>query len=358
MTEKKVEEVKAEAATAEAEVKAEKAKKPVAKKATGTKRVAKRATTKKDKTEKKDAPAAEFVSAKDKIEAKVNLFFETNKDNKEYKRIVSVSKLMEAYAHVGLPANMWNPKMAPFIYRSKANRNLTIDILKIIVFLNRAYNFLHDIAAQDGKVLFVGTHNDMVKKIVAEEATRCGSYFINQRWLGGTLTNYKTVANSINKLNRLIALVASENFQNRTKKEQISINKQIAKLERFIGGIKEMKGLPQVVIVTDPIAEHNAVKEARDLNIPVIAIANTNANPNLVDFIIPANTHSPRAEYLILGLLADAIVTAKGGEAKILGKTDEEIILPEVQKPVRKVVFVKKQADNFVKEEKVEEEAK
>lgn len=298
----------------------------------------------------------EGASAKDTIEAKVNMFFESNKDNKELKKIISVAKLMEAGAHVGLAANLWNPKMGPFIYRSKGSRNLIIDMLKIIVFSNRAYNFLHDIAKQDGKVLFVGTHNESVKKYVQEEATRAGAFYVNQRWLGGTLTNFKTVNNSINKLNRLESLLASENVGRYTKKQQLDMQRQVAKLEKFIGGIKNMKGLPQVVVVTDPISEHNAVKEARDLHIPVIAIANTNANPDLVDFIIPANTHSIKTQWLMLSILADAMVSAKGEPTKVVGKADGEILLPEVIKTPRKVVYTKgKQADTFVKAEPKEE---
>lgn len=299
----------------------------------------------------------EGVSAKETIETKVNMFFESNKNNKDLKKIISVAKLMEAGAHVGLAANLWNPKMAPFIYRSKNSRNLIIDILKIIVFSNRAYNFLHDIAKQDGKVLFVGTHNDSVKKYIQEEATRCGSFYINQRWLGGTLTNFKTVNNSINKLNRLTSLLESENIGRYTKKQQLDMQRQVAKLEKFIGGIKTMKGLPQVVIVTDPVAEHNAVKEAKDLHIPVVAIANTNANPDLIDFIIPANTHSIKTQWLMLGILADAVASAKGQPTKIVGKADGEILLPEVIRVARKVVNVRgKQPDTFVKSEPKKEE--
>ncbi len=230
-------------------------------------------------------------------------------------------------------------------------------MLKIIVFSNRAYNFLHDIAKQGGKVLFVGTHNDSVKKYVAEEATRVGAFYVNQRWLGGTLTNFKTVNNSINKLNRLTNLLASENVGRYTKKQQLDMQRQVAKLERFIGGIKNMKGLPQVVVVTDPISEHNAVKEARDLHIPVVAIANTNANPDLIDFIVPANTHSIKTQWLLLGILADAIASAAGQPTKIIGKADGEILLPEVIRAQRKVVFTKgKQADTFVKAKPEKEE--
>ena len=335
--------------TTAAEVKEEK---PTAKKP--TKRVRKPKTA---KAEAKKPVAHDAASAKENIENKVNQFFDANKDNKDYKKIISVNKLMEAGAHIGLPNQLWNPKMAPFIYHSKSSRTNIIDILKIIVFLNRAYNFLHDIVKDGGKVLFVGTHNESVKKYVQEEATRCQAFYINQRWLGGTLTNFRTVNNSINKLNRLTTLLASENVTRYTKKQQLDMSRQVAKLEKFIGGIKNMKGLPQVLIVTDPVAEHNAVKEARDLHIPVIAIANTNANPNLVDFIIPANTHSIRTQWLIISILADAVASAKGLEKKVIDKADGEIVLPEVIKVQRKVVMTKgPKKDTFVKDEKKPEQ--
>lgn len=349
MTEKVEKEVKTEKPA----VKADKPAKT--KKTTVKKTVAKKIAVKKVTRKPGERPA---INKKEEIQKKVNAFFDANKDNPDYKKLISAEKLMEAGAHIGLANNMWNPKMAPFIYRSRNTKNHTIDILKILVFLNRSYNFLNALAKQDGKVLFVGTHNDSVKKFIAEQANRVGAFYINQRWLGGTLTNYRTVANSINKLNRLTSLVASDTIQRYTKKQQLDINKQIAKLEKFIGGIKNMKGLPQVVIVTDPIAEHNAVKEARDLKIPVIALANTNANPNLIDFIIPANTHSVKTEWLLLATLADAIASAKGEATVVVDKADGEIVLPEVVKQQRKIVFTRKQADTFVKEDKKSDLAK
>lgn len=283
---------------------------------------------------------------RDEIEAKVKNFFEANKD---FQILVSVVKLMEAGAHIGLPRQMWNPKMSPFIYKSKRLSKTIIDILKIIVFLSRAYSFLHDIAENGGKILFVGTHNTNVKGYVKDEATRAGAFYVNQRWLGGTLTNYRNVSNSINKLNKLTSLLNSDSINNYTKKQRLDISRKVAKMEKFIGGIKEINGLPNAIIVADPILEHNAVKEARDLHIPVIAIANTNANPNLIDFIIPANTYSIKTQWLILSILADAIASANGKEMKIVGKKDGEIILPETIKTPRKIVYTKgTSTDTFV----------
>lgn len=275
------------------------------------------------------------------IEARLKTYVSLNKFSTSLKKLVSISKLMEAGVYIGLPSFLWNPKMNIFIYHNKSQKKKMIDILKIIVFLNRAYNFLYDITKQGGKILFVGTHNDFVKKHIANEAKRVGEYFINQRWLGGTLTNYKTIINSINKLHKLTSLVESEEINKYPKKEQVLMNKKIAKLTKFVGGIKNMKGLPNVIITIDPILEHNTIKEAKQLKIPIISIANTNANPDIIDFIIPGNTNSNRSLWLLLSILADAIAEAKKIPQAIVGKKDEEIILPEIIRQTKKVTPIK-----------------
>lgn len=273
------------------------------------------------------------------IEARLKIFVDSS--NIELKKLVSIPKLMEASVYVGLPSFLWNPKMKIFIYHNKSQKKKMIDILKIIVFLNRAYSFLYDIAKQGGKILFVGTHNDFIKKHIANEAKRVGEYFINQRWLGGTLTNYKTIVNSINKLHKLTSLFESEEINKYPKKEQVLMNKKIAKLTKFIGGIKNMKSLPNVIITIDPILEHNTIKEARQLKIPIISIANTNANPDIVDFIIPGNTNSNRSLWLLLSILADAIAEAKKIPQAVVGKKDEEIILPEIIRQAKRATSTK-----------------
>lgn len=275
------------------------------------------------------------------IEARLKTYVSLNKFSTSLKKLVSISKLMEAGVYIGLPSFLWNPKMNIFIYHNKSQKKKMIDILKIIVFLNRAYNFLYDITKQGGKILFVGTHNDFVKKHIANEAKRVGEYFINQRWLGGTLTNYKTIINSINKLHKLTSLVESEEINKYPKKEQVLMNKKIAKLTKFVGGIKNMKGLPNVIITIDPILEHNTIKEAKQLKIPIISIANTNANPDIIDFIIPGNTNSNRSLWLLLSILADAIAEAKKIPQAIVGKKDEEIILPEIIRQTKKSTPIK-----------------
>ena len=273
------------------------------------------------------------------IEARLKTF--VNSSNIKLKKLISIPKLMEASVYIGLPSFLWNPKMKIFIYHNKSQKKKMIDILKIIVFLNRAYNFLYDIAKQGGKILFVGTHNDFIKKHIANEAKRVGEYFINQRWLGGTLTNYKTILNSINKLHKLTSLFESEEINKYPKKEQVLMSKKIAKLTKFVGGIKNMKSLPNVIITIDPILEHNTIKEARQLKIPIISIANTNANPDIIDFIIPGNTNSNRSLWLLLSILADAIAEAKKIPQVIVGKKDEEIILPEIIRQAKKTTPTK-----------------
>ena len=283
----------------------------------------------------------DFKIIQENIEARLKNYITLNKSNIKLKKLVSIPKLMEAGVYIGLPSFLYNPKMSIFVYHNKSPKKKMIDVLKIIVFLNRAYNFLYDIAKQGGKILFVATHNDFIQKHIANEAKRVGEYFINKRWLGGTLTNYKTIINSINKLHKLTSLVESEEINKYPKKEQVLMNKKIAKLTKFVGGIKNMKSLPNVVITIDPILEHNTIKEAKQLKIPIISIANTNANPDIIDFIVPGNTNSNRSLWLLLSILADAIAEAKKIPQMIVGKKDEEIILPEIIRQAKKVVATK-----------------
>ncbi len=281
---------------------------------------------------KNDANSSkDFQTINKTIEAKIDAFFETNKDA-GIKKLVSASKLMESGCHIGMSAKWWNPKMKPFIYPSRGGRNQVIDLLKTTIFLDRAYNFLRDITRDGGRILFVGTKGEFTKNLVKNEATRSKSFYINQRWLGGTLTNFKTISKSIDKLNNLISLQMSGEIKRYSKKEQLMMSKEVEKMSKFLNGIRTMRGLPQAIVVTDPIAEHNAVSEAKKLNIPVIAIANTNANPDLIDFLIPANTTSIRTIYLLVSILNDAICEALGQPLNVVGKKDEEIILPEVAK--------------------------
>lgn len=288
-----------------------------------------------------DKKTKAFDEAKKKIEEKIKIFSESYKGKFDFKLLVSVAKLMEAGVHNGLKRVQWNPKMSPFIYQKKNQKRQIIDVLKILVFLNRAYSYLFEISKEGGKILFVCTKNDIIKQLIKTNAEKGNYYYMTQRWLGGTLTNYKTVVNSINKLKRLTDLVASPDIEKYSKKEQLLINKKINKLEKFIGGIKNMGGLPHVLVVTDPVAEHNAVIEAKALNIPVVGIANTNADPNMLDFIIPGNTFSTKSLWLLISVLIDAILAAKGIEQNVVGKADEDIVLPVIPKQQRNVVVTR-----------------
>lgn len=262
----------------------------------------------------------------DSVQNKAN----ANSTLKKMKQLVSAAKLIEAGAHIGLNPRKWNPKMKPYIYAKRSN-NHVIDVLKSLVYLNKAYTFIQDLTKNGGRVLIVGTNGKMVKDLIKDEARRGQAYYITQRWLGGTLTNFKNISKSIKKLNDNIKLQSSGEIDKYTKKEQINIRRETEKLTKFYGGIRTMRKLPNALIILDPDHDVNAILEARKLQIPVIAFANTNADPSIIDYIIPINNHSIRSIALVLGVLIDAICEVKGEEVKFVGKADNEIILPETQ---------------------------
>ncbi|MGL5640483.1 MAG: 30S ribosomal protein S2 [Mycoplasmoidaceae bacterium] len=276
---------------------------------------------KKSKTYYKDKSAEIKVAIENKLDANPTV-------KAKYKELVSISKLMETGIHIGLPSRKWNPKMKKFIY-TKKGKNYIIDLYFTVVALSEAYHFLYELGKNDGKAIFVGTKGWIVKNHIKVESRRVGSFFVNQRWLGGTLTNLKTINNSTKKLSELVALQKFGEISKYSKKEQSIIIKDIEKLNKFFGGIRTMKDLPNVLIVTDPVEEKNAILEARKLNIPIIAICNTNADPDNIDIVIPANNYSIKSVYLIIGILADAIALGQGKAANYIGKPDSEIILPE-----------------------------
>lgn len=266
------------------------------------------------------------TSPADAIQLKVN----ANSTLKNLKPLVSIQKLTESGAHIGLNPKKWNPKMGAYIHAKRSN-NHVIDILKTIVFLDRAYKVVQEIVQNNGTVMFVGTRGRAVKELIKEEALRTNSLYVTQRWLGGTLTNFNSISKSLKRLNYLEALVQSEDINRYTKKEQIAYNKDAAKLEKFYGGIKTMKQRPDLLILVDPVNDVNAIKEAKKLNIPVIALANTNADPNLIDYVIPVNNYSIKSITLILGVLSDAIAELKNEPTKVVGRADSEIVLPETK---------------------------
>ena len=276
----------------------------------------------------------------------------------ELRKLVGSQVLLDAGIQVGMSTKRWNPKMKPFIYKKRVNpynnsANYVIDLTKIVVFLNQAYKFLSQIAKNGGSILFVGTKkNNLIKELIKEEAKRTQSHYIVQRWLGGTLTNFRTLSNSIKRLNEIVALQKFGEIDKYTKKEQIGILRETERLNKFVGGIRMMNSLPDVLVVIDPVADQNAIKEAKKMHIPVIALANTNADPSNIDFIIPCNNVSIRSLTLIITILADAIAEARNEELKFVGKQDNEIVLPEIQKkPVNQTVENMVNHKNFSKQE-------
>lgn len=260
--------------------------------------------------------------------------------NNKFKKLVSVNKLMETGAHIGLTTRKWNPKMKPYIYAKKGSNHI-IDLMQTVIALSEAYNFLVNLTKNEGAALIVGTRGKIIKNHVKDEARRTQSYYINERWLGGTLTNFTTISKSAKKFNNLLIKQKYGEIEQYTKKEQVKIKKDTEKLAKFFGGIRTMKKTPDVLILTDPENEKIALKEAKKLNIPVVAICNTNANPDGIDYVIPANNYSIKSVYLLVGILCDAIAEGKGLPKSFVGKKDDEIILPEVikKKPeYRKIV--------------------
>lgn len=226
--------------------------------------------------------------------------------------VISMKQLLEAGVHFGHQTRRWNPKMDQYIYTSRGGIHI-IDLQKTVVLVEDAYQKLLEIGKNGGKVLLVGTKKQ-ARDVVKAEAERTGQYYVSQRWLGGTLTNFKTIRKSIRKLHDLERMENDGTFDRLTKKEVIGLRKETEKLEKFLSGIKEMRTLPEAVFVVDPMQEKNAVLEARKLGIPVFGIVDTNCDPDLVDVIIPGNDDAIRSVKLIVSKLADAFIIAAGGE--------------------------------------------
>ena len=226
--------------------------------------------------------------------------------------VVTMKQLLEAGVHFGHQTRRWNPKMAEYIFTER-NGIYIIDLQKTVKKLNEAYMFVRDIAADGGDILFVGTKKQ-ASDTIREEAERCGMYYVNVRWLGGMLTNYKTIRTSIERLRSLEKMQEDGTFDMLPKKEVATLQKEIFNLEKNLGGIKNMKGLPSVVFIVDPKKEHNAVLECKKLGIPVVAIVDTNCDPDDADYIIPGNDDAIRGIRLISSVIADAVLEGKQGE--------------------------------------------
>ena len=226
--------------------------------------------------------------------------------------VITVKQLLEAGVHFGHHTRRWNPKMSEYIFTER-NGIYIIDLQKTVKKFEEAYMFVRDVAAQKGTVLFVGTKKQAAEAI-KEEATRCGMYYVNVRWPGGMMTNFKTIKKSIARLNDLNKMQEDGTFDLLPKKEVAKMQKEIFDLEKSYGGIKTMDTLPSAIFVVDPKKEKNAVAEAKKLGIPVVAIVDTNCDPDEVDYVIPGNDDAIRAVKLISGAIADAIIEGRQGE--------------------------------------------
>ena len=257
--------------------------------------------------------------------------------------IVSMNYLLEAGVHFGHQRRRWNPKMKEFIYTTRDDIYI-IDLQKTVKKLEEAYEAMKAIAEAGGKVLFVGTKKQ-AQEAAEECAVRTNMYFVNERWLGGTLTNFKTIRSRVRKMDEIDKMEADGTFDLLPKKEVIQIKKEYAKLDKNLRGIREMKRLPQALVIVDPRKEENAIKEARILGIPVFGVVDTNCDPDLVDYVIPGNDDAVRAVKLLLGVLTNAISEVNGNEVIDYVNDDDK-------------AKAEKKAKKEVKEEKVEKEAR
>ena len=226
--------------------------------------------------------------------------------------VVSMKQLLEAGVHFGHQTRRWNPKMAPYIYTER-NGIYIIDLQKTVKKLEEAYNFVRETSANGGNILFVGTKKQ-AQDAIKEEAARCGGYYVNARWLGGMLTNFRTMRTRIDRLAQLRRMEEDGTFAMLPKKEVIKHQGEIAKLEKYLGGVKDMKKLPSVMFVVDPRKERNAIAEAKKLGIPIVAIVDTNCDPDEIDYVIPGNDDAIRAIRLIAATMANAAIEGRQGE--------------------------------------------
>ena len=232
-----------------------------------------------------------------------------------------MKQLLEAGVHFGHQTRRWNPKMAQYIFTER-NGIYIIDLQKTVKKLEEAYDFVRELSANGGTVLFVGTKKQAGDSI-REEAERAGAYYVNARWLGGMLTNFRTIRSRVARLNQLKAMAQDGTFDLMPKKEVVKLNHEIEKLEKFLGGIQDMNKLPGALFIVDPRKEKIAVSEAKKLGIPVVAIVDTNCDPDDVDYVIPGNDDAIRAVKLIAATMADAIIEGRQGEAQAAETAEE-----------------------------------
>ena len=238
--------------------------------------------------------------------------------------VISMKQLLEAGVHFGHQTRRWNPKMAPYIYTER-NGIYIIDLQKSVGKVDEAYNAIKDIVADGGTVLFVGTKKQ-AQDSVKTEAERCGMYYVNERWLGGMLTNFETIKGRIARLKKIEAMSEDGTFDVLPKKEVIALKKEWDKLEKNLGGIKDMKRIPDAIFVVDPKKERICIQEAQSLGITLIGIADTNCDPDELDYVIPGNDDAIRAVKLIVSKMADAVIEAKQGTEEVAAETADETV--------------------------------
>ena len=273
---------------------------------------------------------------------------------------ISIKQLLEAGVQFGHPTRQWNPKMGKYIFCARNDTHI-IDLEQTVVLVQQAYDYVRDMVSKGKTVLFVGTKKQACDAI-KEEAERCGMYYVNTRWLGGTLTNFKTIRSRVDRLNKLNKMEQTGEFEFFPKKEVLQMKAERDKLEKNLGGIKEMTSLPGLLFVVDLKKEHIAVKEARALGIPVVALVDTNCDPTLVDVVIPGNDDAIRSVRLIAETIADAVIEAKSGNVpEVEKKADDAEITESINdegEAVSKKVFKKKEEKAEVKAEEKTEEKK
>ena len=241
--------------------------------------------------------------------------------------VISMKQLLEAGVHFGHQTRRWNPKMAEYIYTERNGIHI-IDLQKSVGKVDEAYNAISDIVADGGTILFVGTKKQ-AQEAIATEAERCGMFYVNERWLGGMLTNFKTIQSRINRLKEIEAMQEDGTFDVLPKKEVIGLKKELEKLQKNLGGIKEMKKLPDAIFIVDPKKERICVQEAHALGITLIGIADTNCDPDELDYVIPGNDDAIRAVKLIVAKMADAVIEANQGEEAVSADIETEEVAEE-----------------------------
>ena len=258
--------------------------------------------------------------------------------------VISMKQLLEAGVHFGHQTRRWNPKMAPYIFTQRNNIHI-IDLQQTVGKVDDAYNFIKSVAEQEKPILFVGTKKQ-AQNAIRDEALRCGEFYVSERWLGGMLTNYKTISARIKRLNDIDKMEEDGTFEKLSKKEVLKLRAERDKLEKNLGGIKDMKGMPGAMFIVDPRKERIAIKEARILGIPIVGIVDTNCDPEDVDYIIPGNDDAIRAVKLIASKMADAVIEGHQGESFDEGP-DQDALEAEVNAEAEAAEEVEEEAKDI-----------